>query len=353
LFDARVEDWRRWRSTVLALQTGGEWTVSTYDYIVFGGVSSKCFDSTVCSSGTGVTSSALGWGLQGGGFAAMVTDSVFIGAEIRVGGPLSTYMMSDSTVTDVTTSFAGVYVRAGTDGEIRRSTITNTTGPTSFTSIGGALFVEGAVRLIDSEISNNTSYSHAGVHVAEEGAVEIVNSIVSGNIAQNQGGGIGILEGGHLWMVNSLVVGNEAFTGAGIHSNRGVASIVNSTISGNTPHPTSGTAGIYHGAFNAPLATMEVRNSSVHGNAPGFANVTGSSGLTIEYSNIEGGFVGTGNIDADPQFIDADYRVASSSPAVDAGDPVAGGGVPLDVYCLLYTSPSPRDRTRSRMPSSA
>ena len=25
----------------------------------------------------------------------------------------------------------------------------------------------------------------------------------------------------------------------------------------------------------------------------------------------------------------------------------------LDITCLLYTSPSPRDRTRSRMPSSA
>ena len=27
--------------------------------------------------------------------------------------------------------------------------------------------------------------------------------------------------------------------------------------------------------------------------------------------------------------------------------------VGLSMYCLLYTSPSPRDRTRSRMPSSA
>ena len=27
--------------------------------------------------------------------------------------------------------------------------------------------------------------------------------------------------------------------------------------------------------------------------------------------------------------------------------------VVLDIGCLLYTSPSPRDRTRSRMPSSA
>ena len=28
-------------------------------------------------------------------------------------------------------------------------------------------------------------------------------------------------------------------------------------------------------------------------------------------------------------------------------------GPAMDVDCLLYTSPSPRDRTRSRMPSSA
>ena len=30
-----------------------------------------------------------------------------------------------------------------------------------------------------------------------------------------------------------------------------------------------------------------------------------------------------------------------------------GGGDAFHLACLLYTSPSPRDRTRSRMPSSA
>ena len=30
-----------------------------------------------------------------------------------------------------------------------------------------------------------------------------------------------------------------------------------------------------------------------------------------------------------------------------------GKTITMDVDCLLYTSPSPRDRTRSRMPSSA
>ena len=33
--------------------------------------------------------------------------------------------------------------------------------------------------------------------------------------------------------------------------------------------------------------------------------------------------------------------------------PLKGTNVPIVICCLLYTSPSPRDRTRSRMPSSA
>ena len=32
---------------------------------------------------------------------------------------------------------------------------------------------------------------------------------------------------------------------------------------------------------------------------------------------------------------------------------IQGKKVAIVGYCLLYTSPSPRDRTRSRMPSSA
>ena len=35
------------------------------------------------------------------------------------------------------------------------------------------------------------------------------------------------------------------------------------------------------------------------------------------------------------------------------GDTVYDVSSVLDIICLLYTSPSPRDRTRSRMPSSA
>ena len=46
-------------------------------------------------------------------------------------------------------------------------------------------------------------------------------------------------------------------------------------------------------------------------------------------------------------------RLAACVYTNDALAAAAGGPPDLPVDCLLYTSPSPRDRTRSRMPSSA
>ena len=45
--------------------------------------------------------------------------------------------------------------------------------------------------------------------------------------------------------------------------------------------------------------------------------------------------------------------LGTSSQLRTATDTVTVAGTTLSVSCLLYTSPSPRDRTRSRMPSSA
>ena len=60
---------------------------------------------------------------------------------------------------------------------------------------------------------------------------------------------------------------------------------------------------------------------------------------------------------------DKDMKARYDSGQVDGSgqqkNPFAGGGNPFATGfggmggCLLYTSPSPRDRTRSRMPSSA
>ena len=42
---------------------------------------------------------------------------------------------------------------------------------------------------------------------------------------------------------------------------------------------------------------------------------------TVSYSCIQGGYEGTGNIDADPLFVNApaDLRLSAESPCIDAG----------------------------------
>ena len=53
--------------------------------------------------------------------------------------------------------------------------------------------------------------------------------------------------------------------------------------------------------------------------------------------------------EADPAAIDLLFEQLENDPSAS----MATAATPLRDACLLYTSPSPRDRTRSRMPSSA
>ena len=62
-----------------------------------------------------------------------------------------------------------------------------------------------------------------------------------------------------------------------------------------------------------------VRNCIVYGNT---AQISGSP--TVTYSDVEGGFSGTGNMDKDPVFKSPgmeDYHLTVASPCIDAGDP--------------------------------
>ncbi len=60
-----------------------------------------------------------------------------------------------------------------------------------------------------------------------------------------------------------------------------------------------------------------------------------SGSITATYSNIQGGWGGTGNIDSDPLFCDAgngDYTLVSNSPCVGTGQDGADMGA-LGIGC--------------------
>jgi hypothetical protein len=65
----------------------------------------------------------------------------------------------------------------------------------------------------------------------------------------------------------------------------------------------------------------------------------GPGEIQATYCNVEGGWEGEGNIDADPLFVDPDnddYRLAAGSPGIDAGDNTA---VPLEITTDLDGNP--------------
>ena len=86
------------------------------------------------------------------------------------------------------------------------------------------------------------------------------------------------------------------------------------------------------------------------GNADEDGSTTVSIGDTLTYTIT---VTNTGNLDQ-TNVVVSDPMLVNNSTTTCASVPV-GGTCTLtgDYVCLLYTSPSPRDRTRSRMPSSA
>ena len=51
----------------------------------------------------------------------------------------------------------------------------------------------------------------------------------------------------------------------------------------------------------------------------------------VTYCNVQGGWVGEGNIDADPQFaFAADFHLVPGSPCIDAGVNDPSGGLPAE-----------------------
>ena len=83
-------------------------------------------------------------------------------------------------------------------------------------------------------------------------------------------------------------------------------------------------------------------------------NLRASNQLVAKYE--QSGSAGNDLLrDANPSAFDSGELQPDEDFEIDDTDAIyeQGPSKPLLITCLLYTSPSPRDRTRSRMPSSA
>jgi len=137
-----------------------------------------------------------------------------------------------------------------------------------------------------------------------------------------RGGGIYCDWGGNPVLKNVIISNNTAIYGGGI---RGAG---NSTNAGSSPTlinvVITSNSGMGLDLYNS---NSVIKNTINYHN--GYETIPTFNNLNISYSNIEGGWEGEGNIDANPLFCDpdsGDYTLAENSPCIGTGENGANMG---------------------------
>jgi len=217
--------------------------------------------------------------------------------------------------------------------------------------LGRAFLFDGVVsaaRLEGVTILNGEAGQGGGIAFTNSSAT-VVNCRILGNIATAAGGGgVAIDDGGSPSLINCVISGNARFgiavRAGGVYVGGGCTpTLTNCTLSGNSGWDASA---IY--STDTGTVTTLV-NCIVWGHAYGQTGVDiqnfGGAVTNITYSDIEDGFAGTGNIDSNPGFLDADgadnilgtpdddVRISRFSPCADAGNNNAPGlsGITTDI----------------------
>ncbi|MBI4896744.1 MAG: right-handed parallel beta-helix repeat-containing protein [Actinobacteria bacterium] len=207
-------------------------------------------------------------------------DRVF---DFHLGNPSAVSSIAGVTISGGGGVVQGAGIRQN-DGtlSIADSTITDNVIPSASGGGGGVYFIQGALNLDRTTVSNNTvtggegggiytgapaplniqnstisgnstaGSTDGGGGIYNQDSVTIVNSTVSGNATPDTGGGI---DGGALIVVrNSTIAGNSAGNGGGVHADGSTTyRFENSIVSGNTGPPGTQNCGRFGGGLTMSL----------------------------------------------------------------------------------------------------
>ncbi len=154
----------------------------------------------------------------------------------------------------------------------------------------------------------------------------ITNCIISGNSASSGGGMYNYKSSPTL--TNCMFIGNSANCGGGMYNyERTSPMLTNCTFAENSAPNGNGLACDSHDQqypSYLQLANCILWDGGDEGPRSAGTQIwnNDNSAITITYSDVQGGWLGEGNIDDDPLFADVgngDYRLLAGSPCIDAG----------------------------------
>jgi hypothetical protein len=195
-------------------------------------------------------------------------------------------------------------------------------------SFGGGLYCGGegtryggkgaTLRITNCIISGNMAPGGGGIYCKDYNAPTIMNCTINNNSAENTGGGIYCL--GNPMFDNCIISGNSSESGGGMFVLRGEPNVTNCTFTGNSADEgggiltKEGRTEVTDSILWADIPTEIVKHSG-----------RGSNFVLVTYSNVQNGWEGEGNIDADPSFVETGFWDVNSTPQ-DANDDFWVGG---------------------------
>ncbi len=192
---------------------------------------------------------------------------------------------------------------------------------------GGVLLESNATVMCNLIIYNEAIRKPAGVTEAGGGGIragfgtpKIRNNAIMWNKGR-YGGGV-VCFHTDAWIQNNVFYknsGGEAFGGGGVWIwNNPVQSVLENNTIVNNSSATSG------GGLSVQGTTVLCYNNIIYGNTGG--QISGTP--NVAWSDVQGGFSGTLNINVNPLFTTQDFYLQSGSPCVDAGTDAPNHGDP-------------------------
>jgi hypothetical protein len=317
-------------------------------------------DSTSVLQGFTITNGYAdyyGGGIYNSNSSPTIINCTLIGNEASCSGGVSEggggmyNWYSSPTVTNCTFSENGADFGTGGGGmynEYSSPTVTNCTFSENGALGGGG---GGICNMSNSNstvtnctFSGNTASRGCGIYSSSSSPM-VTNCTFSGNRSGDSGGGMYNVNSSPT-VTNCTFSGNSARYGGGIYNNSSSPAVTNCTINGNTTDFGGSGGGMYNvyssptvtnctfsgnmadfpgkggGMYNVNNSSPTVTNSILWGDI-GDEIYNSSSSPTVTYSDVQGGYTGEGNINADPLFVDpdsSDYHLQPGSPCIDSGD---------------------------------